>query len=78
MDLACQVASLDVLSGGRVRFGWEPAGFGHAYRAVEPRTSLCGKNIDGWHKWSGPFRAGAFERCPDCARIVEAVEGSTR
>jgi hypothetical protein len=53
--------------------GWQPAGFGHAYRAEEPRTSLCGKNIEGWHRWSDRFLAGDFDRCPDCVRALESL-----
>ena len=53
--------------------GWEPAGFGHAYRNGEPRTSSCGKNIDGWHLWPDHFLAGTFDRCPDCVRVVESL-----
>ena len=25
--------------------GWQPAGFGHAYRSVEPRVSVCGTRL---------------------------------
>jgi hypothetical protein len=50
--------------------GWEPAGFGHAYRTTEPSTALCRENLNGYHHWGEGFLTGSFERCEECLRIV--------
>jgi hypothetical protein len=49
---------------------WQPGGFGHAYRAEEPRTSLCGHNIDQYHHFTDRFDAGAFDRSAECVAYV--------
>ena len=53
--------------------GWEAAGFGHAYRGEEPRVSLCGVNLDGYHHWTDQFDVGAFDRCQDCLAVLAGL-----
>jgi hypothetical protein len=50
--------------------GWDPAGFGHAYRTTEPNTALCHAPLTGYHHWKDGFLIGSFERCVECLRII--------
>jgi hypothetical protein len=77
--LAATTAYVAVPSGRALRMtrqmgpgfgGWQPAGFGHAYRAEEPRVSLCGQNIDQYHHFADRFDAGVFDRCAECVAYV--------